>query len=193
MLFPLPGVLEMNLTDGSSWPPQGPLSSNRPPQVPRGSVHPPPRSTFTSWYLGLWPLQSIMPVGPGATLVLALAAAVRAEDALAARPLQVAVPMMMINDPASAHSRAHRLPIVVLPGGSPEHTTDMRTPARSPGEWPPRNRPKLHPRALQTSYCGLGFLSTFIQLNPGFAGNYWVFRPGLMGAHTGAAGPATAR
>jgi len=68
-----------------------------------------------------------MLVGLGLTLVLALAAvvlvetAVFVEAALALSPLAAtAVPMMTINDPASAHSRAHRLPIVVLPGGSPE-------------------------------------------------------------------------
>src|ERR1700733_1606783 len=120
MLLPLPGALEMHLTDGSSWPTYTPLSSNRPPQLPRGSVQPPPRSTLTSWYLGLWPLQSIMPVLWGLTpalafAALALAAAGRAAAALAARPPQVAVPITTINDPASAHSRAHRLPIVVLP------------------------------------------------------------------------------
>src|SRR5882757_7043593 len=93
-------------------------------------------SCRTSWYLVLCPLQSSMFVDLGATLVLALAAAVLAEAALAASPLPATIPMMTINDPASAHSRAHRLPIVVLPGGSPEHTTDMRTPARSPGDGP---------------------------------------------------------
>ena len=49
-------------------------------------------------------------------------------------------------------SRAHRLPIVVLPEGSPEHTTDMRTPAPNPGDGPCANRPELISRALQTSY-----------------------------------------
>jgi hypothetical protein len=92
-------------------------------------------SCRTSWYLGLCPLQSIMLVDLGAMPVLALAVAL-VEAALAVSPLAATVPMMTINDPASAHSRAHRLPIDVLPGGSPERTTDIRTPTRSPGDDP---------------------------------------------------------
>src|ERR1039458_2948327 len=135
MLLPEPGALEMNLIDGSSCPTYLPLSSKRPLQVPRGSVHPPTMSCRTSWYLGLCPLQSIMLVDLGAMPVLALAVAL-VEAALAVSPLAATVPMMTINDPASAHSRAHRLPIDVLPGGSPERTTDIRTPTRSPGDDP---------------------------------------------------------
>src|ERR1039458_2653331 len=117
MSFPVPGRLEMNLTDGSSCPTYVPLSWNRPPQVPRGSVQRPPRSTLTSLYLVLCPLQSSMFTGFGATAVLAPDAAVRLEAALAAMLVPVAVPTMTINDPPTAHSRAHRLPIVVLPPG----------------------------------------------------------------------------
>src|ERR1035438_1985619 len=136
MLLPEPGALEMNLIDGSSCPTYRPLSSKRPLQVPRGSVQPPTMSCRTEWYLVLCPLQSIMLVDLGATPLLAPAAAVLAEAALAASPLPTKAPMMMINVPAIAHSRVHRLPIVVLPGGSPERTTDMRAPARRPGDGP---------------------------------------------------------
>jgi hypothetical protein len=108
-----------------------------------------------------------MPVGPGATLVLALAAAVRAEAALAARPLQVAVPMMTINDPASAHSRAHRLPIVVLPRRfARTHNRHAGACRGAPGDDPRANRPELISQALQMSYSSLSFLSTFIQAAP---------------------------
>src|ERR1035438_6410490 len=164
MLLPEPGALEMNLIDGSSCPTYRPLSSKRPLQVPRGSVQPPTMSCRTEWYLVLCPLQSIMLVDLGATPLLAPAAAVLAEAALAASPLPTKAPMMMINVPAIAHSRAHRLPIVVLPGGSPERTTDMRALARGPGDGP---RATAQSTAHGPCRCLIGllrFLSTFMQL-----------------------------
>jgi hypothetical protein len=112
----------------------------------------------------------------GLTPALALATADLAEAALAARPLQVAVPIMTINDPASAHSRAHRLSIVVLPevrlNAQPTYQDDY---AENPGDDPPRNHPELISWALQMSY-GLAEVSVNrYAANSGFTRDFGEF------------------
>jgi hypothetical protein len=98
----------------------------------------------------------------GAMPLLALAAAL-VEAALALSPLAATVPMMMINDPASAHSRAHRLPIDVLPGVSPERTTTRGRLRGASGDGPRASAQSSFLRALQTSYC---LAEVFVNLYP---------------------------
>ncbi len=90
MVLPEPGVLERNLTLGSSWPTYHLLSMKR-PALPflmlMGSVHRSPASFLTVPYFGLQPLQSSSLTGLGATApvatvvaVFAVVAAVAATD-----------------------------------------------------------------------------------------------------------------
>src|ERR1039457_2237991 len=83
-LSPEPGIDELNVTSGSSWPMYMPLSQKRPLWLkalwtfgkPRMSVHSMP--IFNGRWIGLWPLQSKL---PNFAALMAVAPALVGDDA----------------------------------------------------------------------------------------------------------------
>ena len=120
-MLPEPGVLEMNLTLGSSWPTYHLLSMNRsalPFTILMGSVHRSPASFLTVPYFGLQPLQSSSLTALGATApVAAVVAVFAAVAAVAATAEPVTLSWQMTAKPSAgtSSSRHFRPPAAAIP------------------------------------------------------------------------------